>query len=183
MSKATKRWQDGGATVLLSMVLALALTVGYSWADPETVPKSDVPDYSKMLTDSLSDISRVGQVTSGGGGRGQSEDFVLTATIGQAVAGRGVNDTLRLVQGFWGGYSVSDCCRGIRGNVNGDEADVINILDVTELTNYMMKNGPAPTCLAEANVDGDDQGMINISDLTYLVKFLFDGGSAPMPCP
>ncbi len=77
---------------------------------------------------------------------------------------------------------VLSCCQGVRGNVDGDSADVWSISDVTYLVSYMFQGGPAPACIEEANVDGDPNNVISIADVTYLVSALFQGGPAPLPC-
>ncbi|MFQ6008853.1 MAG: hypothetical protein ACE5K8_07890, partial [Candidatus Zixiibacteriota bacterium] len=77
----------------------------------------------------------------------------------------------------------TSCCFGIRGNANGDPDDLINVVDVTYLVNYLFRDGPAPPCLQEGNVDGDIDETINVADVTYLVDFLFRGGSPPPACP
>ena len=76
---------------------------------------------------------------------------------------------------------VHPCCTGIRGNVNGDPGDQINVADLTYLVSYLFKGGPAPPCFEEGDVNGD--GKINVSDLTYVVSYLFKGGPAPADCP
>ena len=76
-----------------------------------------------------------------------------------------------------------NCCNGIRGNVNGDISETINISDITHLVAYCFGGGPAPDCPDEANVNGDVAGAINISDITYLVAYCFGGGPEPPACP
>lgn len=78
------------------------------------------------------------------------------------------------------------CCVGIRGNVDGDPGDAIDISDLVYLADYMFTGGPAPECWSEANVDGlgpDDASGVDISDLTYLTDYMFTGGPPPPPCP
>lgn len=78
------------------------------------------------------------------------------------------------------------CCVGIRGNVDGDPDDQIDISDLVTLTNYMFSQGPEPPCWEEANINGlgpDDESGIDISDLTYLVDYMFNDGPEPPPCP
>lgn len=77
----------------------------------------------------------------------------------------------------------SACCVGIRGNVDGDPGEEINIADMVHLVDYLFRGGPGPLCLAEGNVDGDPGEHINVADLTYLVDYLFRGGPPPPPCP
>jgi hypothetical protein len=74
------------------------------------------------------------------------------------------------------------CCRGIRGNVDGDENDVVNIADLTFIVQFLFFEGPPPACYEEGDVNGDGAGP-SIVDLTYLVAYLFGGGPAPPACP
>jgi hypothetical protein len=73
------------------------------------------------------------------------------------------------------------CCNAIRGNINDDPAQTIDISDLTFLVGYMFKSGPEPPCVEEGNVNG--QGDIDISDLTYLVGYMFKSGPEPALCP
>lgn len=78
----------------------------------------------------------------------------------------------------------SGCCVDpIRGNIDGDAGEEVNVADLTHLADYLFRSGPPPPCPEEGNVDGDVEESINIADLTYLVDYLFRGGSAPAPCP
>ncbi len=77
--------------------------------------------------------------------------------------------------------TYADCCEGIRGNVDNDPADEVNVVDITYLVDYMFRGGPFPECGDEADVDG--LGAINVADLTLLVDYIFKGGAAPPPCP
>ena len=85
-----------------------------------------------------------------------------------------------------GGDAASkDCCNhdGMRGNVDYDPADHVNVVDLTYMVDYLFEGGPEPPCLDEANVNGSGSGDINVADLTLLVDFLFFGGLPPAPCP
>jgi len=75
------------------------------------------------------------------------------------------------------------CCAGIRGNVNFDPEDLVNIADLTAMVAYLFGGGDPPLCMDEANVDGLGPLSPNISDLTYLVAYLFGGGPTPADCP
>lgn len=78
----------------------------------------------------------------------------------------------------------SGCCVDpIRGNVDGDAGEEVNITDLTYLVDYLFRSGYPPPCPEEGNVDGDPGKSINIADLTYLVDYLFGGGPSPAPCP
>jgi hypothetical protein len=73
------------------------------------------------------------------------------------------------------------CCLNIRGNINWDLGDAVNVADVTYLVDYLFRSGPEPPCPEEGDVDGS--GTINIADVTYLVDYLFRSGDPPLPCP
>ena len=77
------------------------------------------------------------------------------------------------------------CCTDMRGNVNDDPNDQVDISDLVYLVDYMFTGGPQPPCWSEANIDGvgtDDAGGIDISDLVYLVDYMFTGGPPPPSC-
>jgi len=78
-------------------------------------------------------------------------------------------------------FNVLSCCQGIRGNINLDPQDTIDISDLTSLVGWMFKSGSAPPCLLEADVDGS--GDHDIADVTYLVGYMFKGGPEPAGCP
>jgi len=73
------------------------------------------------------------------------------------------------------------CIPPLRGNVDYDPSDGINVADLTYLVEYIFFSGDSPPCPEEGNVDGD--GGINVVDLTYLVNYIFFGGPAPAACP
>ena len=117
------------------------------------------------------------QVISSGGTEGASTNFSLKGTLGQTTVGFGESPSYGLSHGFWQTFG---CCTGIRGNVDGDGSDAINVADLTYLVDYLFFSGPAPPCLEESDVNGS--GAINVADLTYLVDYLFFGGPAPASC-
>ena len=77
-------------------------------------------------------------------------------------------------------FSVSYCCKNLRGDVNGDGANV-NILDLTFLVDRIFRGGPPAPCPEEADANSDGTPS-NILDLTYLVDRIFRGGPPPGPC-
>lgn len=79
------------------------------------------------------------------------------------------------------GDVCNGCCIDIRGNVDYDPGDVIDISDLVYLVDYMFSGGPEPPCPEEADIDGS--GGIDISDLVYLVDYMFSGGPPPVACP
>ena len=80
-------------------------------------------------------------------------------------------------------HRIGSCCIGIRGNVNADPSEAINITDITYLVAYCFGGGPAPECIEEGNANADPENVLNISDITYLVAYCFGGGPEPEACP
>jgi hypothetical protein len=82
--------------------------------------------------------------------------------------------------------AMGDCCDGIRGNVDGDPLDIVDISDLVYLVDFMFSSGVEPLCWKEANIDGDLVGdyfhQIDISDLVYLVDYMFNGALQPPSC-
>jgi hypothetical protein len=79
--------------------------------------------------------------------------------------------------------NINTCCVGIRGNVDGDQDEAINILDITYLIDFLYASGSEPNCLEEADVDGSGVDSINIIDVTYLINYLYYEGPPPPECP
>lgn len=78
------------------------------------------------------------------------------------------------------GDACETCCLGIRGNVDADVADQIDIADLVYFVSFSFSGGPAPTCFEEADVDGTLN--LDIGDIVYLVSFMFSGGPVPIAC-
>ncbi|MEW5993913.1 MAG: hypothetical protein AB1744_05910 [Candidatus Zixiibacteriota bacterium] len=96
------------------------------------------------------------------------------------------SETIPFGPRFTTGYlDIQDtvCCVGIRGNVDGQPDDQINVADITYLVAYLFQGGAAPPCQEEGNVDGGADEQINVADLTYLVAYVFQGGALPPACP
>ena len=72
------------------------------------------------------------------------------------------------------------CCAGIRGNVDYDNNDAVNIVDVNALSAYLFE-GAILKCKTEANLDA--VSIVNVVDLSYLINYLFKGGPPPVSCP
>ncbi len=93
-------------------------------------------------------------------------------------------------EGQWSAFSDtrstlvydSGCCVGLRGNVNNDPADQIDISDLVALIEIVYHDGAPPECPPEANVDGSADGSVDVDDVTYLVDYMFRGGPAPADC-
>ncbi|MDH3890775.1 MAG: hypothetical protein OEV49_06795 [candidate division Zixibacteria bacterium] len=124
------------------------------------------------------------QVTPGGGTVSSSADYFLRGTAGQTAAGNISGEGISLRQGYWQDFETASCCIGaIRGNVDYDPGDNIDISDVIYMVDFMFTGGPTPICFEEADTDGDFVTELNVADLVYLVDFIFLGGPAPPPCP
>ncbi len=82
-----------------------------------------------------------------------------------------------------GSVSLGDppCCVDIRGNVDNDILDAVDISDLVFVVDFIFTGGPAPVCSEEADVTAD--AAVDISDLVYLVDFIFTGGPDPLVCP
>ncbi len=76
---------------------------------------------------------------------------------------------------------AQDCCIDIRGNVDYDPLDEIDISDLVFLVDFMFNSGAEPQCADEADINGEGNGT-DISDLVYLVAYMFDGGPQPADC-
>ncbi|MDH3939099.1 MAG: hypothetical protein OEV68_17410, partial [candidate division Zixibacteria bacterium] len=77
---------------------------------------------------------------------------------------------------------IGPCCiPPLRGNVDYDGADAIDISDLVYLVDFMFAGGQEPPCFEEADINGD--GVIDISDLVWFVDFMFSFGAPPAPCP
>ena len=78
------------------------------------------------------------------------------------------------------------CVPPIRGNVDGDIDDQVNVADLTYLVEFLFKAGPPPPCEDDPGdypeADINTSGSTNVADLTYLVDYLFKGGQPPDPC-
>ena len=71
---------------------------------------------------------------------------------------------------------VGGCCVGIRGNVNGDVLDEIDIGDLVKMVNFMFEGGLPPLCIEEANINASTGiPLVDISDLVSLVAYMFQG--------
>jgi hypothetical protein len=80
-------------------------------------------------------------------------------------------------------FTITQCCVGIRGNINPNGGDTPDILDLTWLVGYIFRGSGDPGyCPEESDVNGDGS-VANVLDLTFLVNFLFRGGPLPPPCP
>lgn len=81
------------------------------------------------------------------------------------------------------GIGDACCCNGIRGNIDGDALEEINIADLVYFVTYSFgtPQGPTPPCPNEADVD--NSGELNIADIVYIVTYMFSSGPEPLPCP
>jgi len=79
-----------------------------------------------------------------------------------------------------GDKHTSTCCVGIRGNVDNDPSENIDISDLVYLVDWLYHGGPAPVCVDEADMDHDHA--VTSGDVDYLVDYMFNGGPAPVAC-
>ena len=92
------------------------------------------------------------------------------------------NDSRNLLSTILG-VEIKSCCIGMRGNIDKDANNIIDIVDLVYLVDYMFTAGPAPICIEQANIDGDLGEQVDISDLVALVYYMYGGGPAPAMCP
>lgn len=77
---------------------------------------------------------------------------------------------------------TGSCCVGpMRGDINGDGSELIDIADLVHLISFMFQGGPPPICDDEGNIDGLEG--IDMSDLVMLIDYMFLGGAPPTDCP
>jgi PKD repeat protein len=76
---------------------------------------------------------------------------------------------------------VNACCVGLRGNIDHDPSDNVDISDLIYLVDYSFGSGDAPYCDEEADVNGD--GNVDIGDVVYLADYSFNDGPPPVSCP
>lgn len=113
-------------------------------------------------------------------------DTVVGAScLGDSCSLRTEANALAMGATYYGDGSRCDgvmpcCCVGIRGNIDGDPQDMVDISDLSIIIDYLFFGVPfTGTCPGEANVDGI--GEADISDLTLLIAYLFENGVIP-PC-
>lgn len=111
------------------------------------------------------------QVIAGGGQRGTSPSYVLNGTVGQAAAGPGSSPSYKLNGGFWQNFGSGSCCIGVRGNVDCDPGQSVDIADLTVLVDNLFITFTPLCCPTEADMVIDNS--IDIADLTFLVDNLF----------
>ncbi len=181
--------------VVLCLALAgLLLLTGAAKADPAPGSISEGkkrPPLMQTASSGRSGEQISWQVISAGATDASSACYALKGTAGQTAVGGGTSDNYGLSHGFWQDFGAGGtCCMPpIRGNVDYDGGDAIDISDLVYTVDYMFTGGPAPVCWEEANVDGSGDGPpdgsedIDISDLVYLVDFMFNGGPEPVACP
>jgi hypothetical protein len=74
------------------------------------------------------------------------------------------------------------CCLGERGNVTNDQADVIDVSDLSLLIAYLSGSVSTLPCSEKADTDGSG-GRVDVADLSRLVSFLSGSGVQLAPCP
>ena len=72
------------------------------------------------------------------------------------------------------------CCNGMRGNIDGDSENIIDIADLVFMVDYQFRGGDSPECFDAADLN--DDAIIDIEDLVYMVDYQFRNGDAPLSC-
>jgi len=127
-------------------------------------------------TDSLTEIEWT--LFSAGGIEASSEDFGVSAAMGEIAVGFGSSENFGMSQGFIE-IVESTCCR-VAGDANNDGA--CNIGDEVFLGNYIFRAercddppgnpiGCPPNCLAEGDANAD--GNVNVGDEVFLGNYIF----------
>jgi len=75
----------------------------------------------------------------------------------------------------------TSCCVGIRGNIDDDIDNVIDIADLVYFVDYQFRNGKTPKCFDESDLVIDQ--VIDITDLVFMVDYQFRNGDEPPACP
>ncbi|MEW6050294.1 MAG: hypothetical protein AB1644_04430 [Candidatus Zixiibacteriota bacterium] len=122
------------------------------------------------------------QVMSDAGSEASSPMYRLSGTGGQTAVEYSSFGCLGNYHGFWQNFA-GVCCHGIRGNVDYDFGDVVDISDLTYLVDWLFLVCSAILpCREEADINGD--AVLDISDLAVLVDCLFGFGTCDFPaCP
>jgi hypothetical protein len=127
------------------------------------------------------------QVLASGGGVSTMGSLTLGSTIGQTVTGQSSMGSLTLNSGYQQNFvsgGSGPCCIGpMRGDINYDDGELIDISDLMYLIDYMFLAGPAPVCFEEADINASGTTPLDISDLVWLIDYMFLGGPEPTPCP
>ncbi|MDH3891406.1 MAG: hypothetical protein OEV49_10010 [candidate division Zixibacteria bacterium] len=158
---------------------------------PKTVPTIQETTQPVTITPGTAD-PRAGeeinwQVLAAGGNLSTMGTMMLGSTVGQTVAGQSTMGSLTLNSGFQqnfeSGGSGTCCIPPMRGDVNYDANELIDISDLLYLIDFMFTGGLAPVCHEEADINGDGAELLDISDLVHLIDYMFTGGAPPADCP
>jgi len=82
-----------------------------------------------------------------------------------------------------GAYGVGCTCCDLRGDVDHNSANPVDIADLVYLVDCMFTGGPEPPCWHEGDINGSGMPPIDIADLVYMVEYMFTGGEPPPACP
>lgn len=79
------------------------------------------------------------------------------------------------------GYiKAGSCCLGIRGNIDNDAENIIDVADLVYFVDYQFRDGDEPFCLEEADLVID--GVLDVGDLVFMVDYQFREGDEPPGC-
>ena len=73
------------------------------------------------------------------------------------------------------------CCIGMRGNIDEDLDNIIDVVDLVYFVDFQFRNGSAPACFDAADLVVD--GVHDVADLVFMVDYQFRDGDAPPACP
>ncbi|MBK7142371.1 MAG: hypothetical protein IPH75_09850 [bacterium] len=78
---------------------------------------------------------------------------------------------------FGSTINVVACCVGIRGNLNGDPQELVDLSDLSYMVSFLTAGAAPPACMAEADVN--NSGNIDLTDLSMIINYMTAGGTLP----
>lgn len=79
-----------------------------------------------------------------------------------------------------GFVKAGSCCIGLRGNIDNDPENIIDVSDLVYFVDYQFHSDEEPFCLMEADLVID--GVIDVADLVFMVDYQFRNGDSPPSC-
>ncbi len=129
---------------------------------------------ASLSADSSDSLTEVGwTLFSVGGVEASSEDFGISASMGEVAVGFGSSEDFGISQGFL--EIVESTCCGLAGDANNDGA--VNVGDAVFMINFVFKSGSAPECGDEGDANSDCA--LNVGDAVFLINYVFKSGPVP----
>lgn len=72
-------------------------------------------------------------------------------------------------------YGIAQWTQRICGDVDGD--DILNILDIVYLINYLYKDGPSPQPSYAGDINAN--GIVELADIIYLIRYIYESLASP----